>query len=71
MIFGKNIRQKQGFFDMNIGKTLFCVKLKPKSCPKGAKHLLRECGSFCAIIASKVLETIETSCGLFPATRPK
>jgi hypothetical protein len=44
MNFDNNIRQKQGFSDMNIGKMLFCFRLQSKSCPKGAAHLLRECG---------------------------
>jgi len=69
MNFDNNIRQKQDFFDMNIGKILFCFRMQSKSCPKGAGHLLRDCGFFCAIRASKVLESIETSYRLFSSTR--
>jgi|GEM_PF-1961456 hypothetical protein len=46
MNFDNNIRQKQVFFDMDIGKILFCFRMQSKSCPKGAAHLLRECGFF-------------------------
>jgi hypothetical protein len=58
MIIGKNIKQKQGFFDINIGKRLFCFRLQPKSCPKGAIHLLRECGSFVRLVRQKSLSEL-------------
>jgi len=65
MNFDKNIRRKQDFFDMNIGKILFCVKLKSKSCPKGAPHLLREYGSFARLVRQKSLKVLKLPMGFF------
>jgi hypothetical protein len=50
---------------MNIVKTLFCFRLKPKSCPTGATHLLRECGSFVRFVRQKSLEVLKLPAAFF------
>jgi len=65
MNFDNNIRQKQDFFDMNIGKILFCFRLQSKSCPKGAAHLLRESGSFARLERQKSLKVLKLPTDFF------
>jgi hypothetical protein len=85
MNFDNNIRQKQDFSDMNIGKILFCVicvlrlsskplgfsglikRLQSKSCPKGAAHLLRECGFFARLVRQKSLKVLKLPMGFYSA----
>jgi hypothetical protein len=50
---------------MNIGKILFCFRLQSKSCPKGATHLLRECGFFARLVRHKPLKVLKLPAGLF------
>jgi hypothetical protein len=65
MNFDNNIRQKQDFSDMNIGKILFCFRLQSKSCPKGAAHLLRECGFFARLVCHSSLKYPDIPTDLF------